>query len=296
MHDVVGPNLNPEDSAWDQLVGVGMHPDGTKAIAAARNGTVWIWSTQGKLCASFLAPSGGPDPLNALEVDPLGEGIALGGPNYIGLWSWDGELITRLTPHGYKAKVLAYSPNGERLFSIADNPSGPYIAELWDRTGNCVAQLDAKVSVSTLPVFATSGEYFALPGDSATIMDFDGNQLGTLSGNERTWVTDMAVSPDAALIAALFNDGLVRTWSYATRSRRSSTRVAGGTALTFSGDGRSLVVGTATGDLRWYPLDVADLYRPCAARLNRVLSTEELERYDIANPHLTAEFLRSLIR
>jgi WD40 repeat protein len=124
-------------------------------------------------------------------------------------------------------------------------------------------------------------------------MDMDGSRLGTLSGTERTWVKQAVVSPDATLVAALLSDGLVQIWNYATRSRTSSTHVPGGTAIAFSSDGRALVVGTATGNLLWYPLDVADLFPACASRLNRTFTGDELERYDIGNPRLTEDYLRS---
>jgi WD40 repeat protein len=281
------------ESPRRQLEGVGFDADGARVAAASENGTVWIWKINGERNARFLADFSSPDRILSVAFDPLGELIACGVRKRTGLWSWDGELVRDLNVGGYKVFTVAFSPDGQRILTIADDPSGrPYVLELWERGGERVAQLDAPGAGLGEPLFDPGSRFFALRADGGiAVFGRDGTRLGVLAGARGVTSTAAAVSPDGGLVAAAFSDGVVRIWSHAGQRRTATLAVGEATAIAFDGGGR-LLVGTPGGAIQPYLLDVEALFHPAAQRVDRVLTKDELARFGISEPLLTPERLR----
>jgi WD40 repeat protein len=283
-HNVIGTNEPGVASTHDAVQGFGFSPDAARLVTAAQNGMVWLWMVDGRPAGSFLADTASPDRIFEVAVDPLGDLIATAVRQEVGLWSWDGERVGALKPHGYKVFTVTFSPDGGRIVTSADNPGGATsnVVELWDRSGELVAQLDANTNVMRSPIFDGEGRFMCMPsGRGVAVYDRDGNRLTTLIGARRTHATAIAIAPRGELIAVTFSDGVARLWSPETGRHRATLRVGAAEGLTFSLDGHELLVATPSGAIDRHALDVRDLFPLAANRLGRQLSRGELERFGI---------------
>jgi len=227
--------------------------------------------------------------------------IATGVRNEVGLWNWRGERIGRLRTGGYKVFRVAFSPDGDRIFTIADNPSGTPFAlpELWARTGERIALLDSlDTSTSAVPVFDERGNYLCLPANrGVVVVDASGTVIGTIAGGPRVRVQGQpAVASDGGRVAVSFTDGQVRVWDYAGRRRVMTLRVGDAGPIDFSMDGRTLLAASPAGPIERHALDVEDLFGAGARRLGRVLTPEELRTFEIDERRLTAPALEAYRR
>jgi WD40 repeat protein/V8-like Glu-specific endopeptidase len=293
---VRGENPPDVDADTRGVVRVVFRPDATRLAVAARNGAAWIWSTDGELCATFVTDHSSPDRTFDLDCDPRGEFIAAAMRDRVGFWDWEGNRIGQLNTAGYKVFRVAVSLDGERILTVADNPSGrpAAVPELWARDGTRLAGLDrAPISWSIEPIFDEHQRYILLPdGAGVSIMDWDGAYLARIAGPLRTMLYDSARSPDGDLIAALFSDGITRIWSVPERRRTKSLRMDGARRIAFSANGQLLLAGTDTGLITCHALDVEALFEPGAQRVSRTLIRDELERFGIDSPRLDAEALQ----
>jgi WD40 repeat protein len=278
------------------VVGFGFHPSGEQVALASRNGTVWIWSTETReLEHSFVADHASPDRTFDLAFDPHGEMIATAVRNEVGLWNWHGERVLRLPTAGYKVFRVEFSPDAERILTIADNPSGGRFAlpQLWTREGKLVANLDVNTAVDAIPSFDPRGRFFTLSyGRGIAIVEADGRVSGTLAGPPKVSAQPRAaVAQDGETIAAAFSDGQVRIWDYASGRRSVAVRVGAVGPVEFSHDARLLLAATPAGAIDRHPLHVEDLFGAAAERVSRVLTADELRTYAIGEPMVTRAVL-----
>ncbi len=268
-------------SRYEQIVGVGFDRDGTRVVSGAVNGAIWIHGSDGRLLSTSVVDYGAEDRLFALAVDPRGEMIATGVRQKVGLWSWDGEAIGSLPTGGNKPQALVFFAGGEGLFTLSDRQG-----RVW-RHGREMALdlLDAKYREWTAA--PADWPYVVLPvGSGVAIVDADGTRLGSIAAAGAREARACAVSPDGDLVAAAFSNGAVRIWSR-KRGRRITTLELGAvTALAFSPDSELLLAALPSGALSVHPVDVARLYPRAVRRTPRRMSTEEQERFAIADIEL----------
>ena len=285
---LVGVNAPRVDAERLLIVGLGFQRDTGAVVTGAQNGSVWIWSPDGQPLARFVADRGSPDALLDLEVDPLGELIATGVRNSVGLWNWSGKAIAQLSTAGYKVFRVEFAPDGSRLLTISDNPSGSpsHYAEWWDREGTLLTRLDAPGVSSTSEVnFDVYGRYLLLRSSAdLRIFDMDGELLGVLAAARGIYVSAVAMSPDGSSVGALFSDGVLRIWSIDARRRIMSISVGSDGPFNFNADGRRLLVAMPSGAIEQHALDIGDLYEGAAARLDRGFNIDEIRRFDIQEP------------
>ena len=285
---LVGRSAPDLESERVRIRGLGFQAGTSMVVTGAENGMIWLWSAEGQPVGDFVADDASPDRLFDLAVDPLGEFILVGVRNEAKLWNWRGKPIGHLATLGYKVHRVTISPNGARLFTISDNPSGQpsYYAQLWDRQGRQLANLDAPgVSVSSLVHFDAAGRYLMLRNASdVRIYDANGELIGVLAAAHGINWTDVAVSPDGGDIAAVFSDGIVRIWRYAERRRAFSIPAGSTGPIGFSSDGGRLLVATSSGSIEQQPLDVSELFAGATARLTRGFSLDEVRRFAIQQP------------
>lgn len=282
--DVIG-DRPPGAGGRGRVVGARFRPDGRSFVVAAQGGGVWIWTVSGRLVATFVTDYGAADRTFDLDSDPQGELIATAVRNSVGLWTWEGESVGQLAVAGYKVRRVAFSPDGERIVTVCDNPGGatPVLAELWSREGDRIAILHwISTYLGVEPIFDVGGRYILIPGATGlSVVGWDGERLARLAGPRGTGLVDAARTRDGELVAALFDDGVVRIWSFSERRRTTSLQVGRASRIAFQADGRELLAGMPSGDIIRHPLDVADLFAPAMKRVARFLSPGELERFGI---------------
>jgi WD40 repeat protein len=285
---LVGSTVERLDADRLLIVGLGFGRGTRSIVTGAQNGMVWLWAPDGTPVTSFVADRGSPDALFDLVVDPLGEFILTAVRNSVGLWNWRGELIGELNPAGYKVFNVFVSPDGSRLLTISDNPSGSpsFYGQLWNRDGRLLARLDAP-GLSRTPAlkFDVHRRYVLLrSGADLRIFDFEGQLIGLLAAARGVYVNAVAVSPDGNLIGCLFSDGIVRIWSMADRRRIMSIDVSSPGPFIFNSDGRRLLIGMPSGNIEQHALDISDLYAGTAGRLDRSFNLDEIRRFAIPEP------------
>jgi WD40 repeat protein len=210
--------------------------------------------------------------------------------NRASLWTWRGNLDHELKSRGYKVQRVAFTPDGSRIITIADNPSGRSsggdFAELWDRAGRRLAGLDAPgFSTTNTLRFDPRSRYFCVQGFSRLrVFDRDGELVGTLAAANGINLSGAAVSPDGARVVALFSDGKARVWNFDTRRRAMTLEVGPATHIAFSKDGRLLMAAMPSGTIQRHALDIEDLFGPAAQRVDRTLTGEEADRFGVAFP------------
>lgn len=285
----------------NQIVSGGFHPDGDMVVVSTRKGDNRIWNIDGTPLAhfgdSYPHAARSDDLYLCVAIDPQGDMIAVGMRDEVRLWDWSGQPIRRLPVSSYKANRVVFSPDGARILIHSFGP-GVELWELWSRDGDLLAKLDPKFASSwAVTDFDPSGRYMTFrDGGGVSIFDDAGSYLGRIASSAHAVCYDYAISPDGNLIAALFDTGVTRIWSFPLRRRVKSLKTVGARLITFSPDGRRLYAGNADGALTAYPLILDDLLVSAANRLTRVLDPTELERFGISDPRLHLETLRALRR
>lgn len=285
----------------NQIVGGGFHPDGDMVVVSTRNGDNRIWNIDGTPLKHFgdldPHPAKSDDLYLCVAIDPQGEMIATGMRDQVRLWDWSGQPIRRLLVSSYKTNRVVFSPDGERILTQSNGPNLD-LWELWSRKGDLVAKLAPQFAPSWAATnFDPSGRYITFfDGGAVSIFDDAGSYLGRIASSAKARCYDYAISPDGNLIAALFDTGVTRIWSFPLQRRMQSLKTVGALLITFSPDGKTLYAGNADGALTAHPLSLDDLLVSAASRLTRVLDPTELERFGISNPRLHLETLRTLRR
>ena len=292
-----GINEEHLDSFYKQIVGQGFDLDGARVAVAAKNGGVWIWTSEGEQVASFVTAYGNPDRTLAFACDPQGEYIATGVRGEVGLRDWAGNKVGVVPVSGYKVFNVGWSPDGERIVTIADDPGGGNdILQLWTREPSLVSTLDwIPDGAQGLPLFDRQCRYWTIrSGQAIAIIGRDGQRLGLLARPRGTWLIGPgAISLDGKLVAASFSDGAALIWSFAERRRVKKLRIGEHTAITFSPDGRTLMAGRSNGVISRFAIDTEDLFSSAAKRVTRALTSGELDRLGITRSRLNEESLET---
>jgi WD40 repeat protein len=263
----------------------GFRSDGGSIVTADNNGGVWLWNANGDPAGRFVADSASPDRLLDMALDPRGEYIATGIRNETGLWTWGGESRGRLTSSGYKVQTVRFTLDGSRIVTIADNPSGgiPYV-ELWERGGR-------RLPMPGLPepgygiLFDPHSRYFCIESAGClTIVDVNGELLGTLAAAHGTYLRDVAISVDGNRVAALFSDGKARFWDFDTRRRTGTLEIGPANRILFTSNSSFLLAAMPEGPIEQHPLDLEYLFTLAARRIDRALTPAEVSRFAVQQP------------
>jgi WD40 repeat protein len=176
------------------------------------------------------------------------------------LWTAaDGKAVGTLKGHTGGVQSLAATGDGKTLASADDGG----VVKMWDVETRAERHtLKGQKGDAPGLSFSTDGKVLAVGGGG---FDKDADKawgeirlwdVGT--GKERAkfeWpgnrVTNVAFSPDGALVAACSSNGSVTLWEVATAKRKSDLgkNPNGATGLAFSPDGKTLACGNFFGDM-----------------------------------------------
>lgn len=192
-----------------------------------------------------------------VAFSPEGQWVASGGvEGSIRLWERSsGRQVRTFEGHGSGTATVAFSPDGRRLLATRSVPRPS--AQWWDvETGQVVGEFPWDAGWPTAAVTSGDGTRLATGTQDPRVRIWNGN-TGVL---ERTlvtraaWVHSLALSRSGELVAAGGSSFLpvVTVWETATGLVRHEFTVEAGsvTALDFSPDGKSLLVGWEDGYLR----------------------------------------------
>ena len=233
--------------------GIALTLDGVYVVSGSWDNSVKIFElSTGKLLATL---EGHEDRVTGVGVTPDGRSIVSG--------SWDGTLKR----WDLDTRKLIYSINAftERIDSIALSADGSHIVsgsfngllKIWElSTGELIATLPRQEGAIRYVAFSPFGKrVISCPSsNSITVWDWTGAELrqaeeGHIDEGHIDPVTDIAISPDASLIATSSFDQTIKLWE---RETGRLTRTLQGheswvQAVTISPDGRFVI--TASGGI-----------------------------------------------
>ena len=237
----------------EPIVRIRFNHDESRAAAAARNGTVTVWTTAtGTLLATFAGErrqdgqAGGLTPGVDAAFDPRGDRLAsIHGHQQAFLWDWTGTTA-RFSP-------LPFRPTSY-FTSVAFGPDGRTIALGTGIYGGEVVLIDLAAA---------------------------GAPAARLPAHDLQDVTALAFSPDGRLLFSGGFDARVAAWEVAGRRRIGEVHRAPGsiTSLSYATDGTGVTAVTEGGVVLRWNLDVRNWLEEACRVANRQLSAEERARF-----------------
>jgi WD40 repeat protein len=215
-------------------------PDGSMIGSTSYDSTVRLWDVvTGAEIHAFGAG-------NSLAFSPDGILVAVGSEdNTVGLWDVaSGVLIRSLTGHADSIYELAFSPDGNQLYSSAGDGT-----RLWDvASGQELATLSTTYARS---IFSPDGRMVATRAMDATLTVLDTATRETiyaLSG-ESDRLPGPAFSPDGSLLVTGLDNATL--WDSASGEELARLNTGPAIRMTFSPDGRLLLVWGGRGQTLW---------------------------------------------
>jgi|GEM_PF-4427239 len=187
--------------------------------------------------------------LRALAMDPAGTVIASAGgpPHDIRLWDGrTGRLKASLSGHANYVSQLAFSPDGKWLASA----SWDYSVRVWD------IERSRQITSIKMPrdaysvAFSADGKWLAATGEGRVVRVFSTDTWKSVAelNPEDTTVYSLAFSPDGKSLAAA-GQSTWGVWNTTDWTRRFGHQFrgdnAGGRAVAWSPDGKTVAVGVA---------------------------------------------------
>lgn len=136
------------------ITGIRFSPNGQQIATASWDGTVKLWTVDGRLIHTFQ----GQTDLYDVVFSPDGKLLAAASEDRtVKLWSVDGKLIHTFTGHESKVYAVAFSPDGQRLASGSRDRT----IKIWKLDGTLLATLKAHNNAVSSLAFSPDGQRLA---------------------------------------------------------------------------------------------------------------------------------------
>jgi small GTP-binding protein len=271
----------------DQVRSVAITPDGTRILSGSYDSFIGVWEAKtGKNLAFLKAHEGGLHYIAALPDSQRVLSCAATGDSTPKLWDLDSDKCLK-TFDGHSSIIcsVSVSPDGRRAVSGSYDKTLKY----WDlETGQCLATLEGHSGNVNSVQITADGRWAVSGSNDRTVKLWDletGTCRGTFEGH-KSEIKSVALSPDGKLVASTgFTDGTVRIWDVTSGACLQEIKdydiFFQPLSVTFSKDGRRLVVGNAVLNDTHYSLYIY--------RLTGVTGAVPDERYTNAKVVLVGE-------
>ncbi|MEK6324291.1 MAG: WD40 repeat domain-containing protein [Acidobacteriota bacterium] len=264
---LTGAEIARLESHKDSIRMAVFSPDGERIVSASKDETLKLWdAANGSLIATLV---GHKRAINACAFSLDGNRVvSAADDSTLRVWDIKGRPLAILLGHRFRVHACAFSPDGLRIVSGGDDKT----IKIWDgRIGDADATVtgcrltpDGKLLVAGwLNSMSADGEVtdckfspdgkllFALGRSSGpAVWDWDaGVKVATLGKSGGV----CCFSPNGRYVASGFEDGTITIWSLPGLEEVYSNKLDDGVvSITWSADGRRLLVGTLFGSVRLF--------------------------------------------
>jgi WD40 repeat protein/serine/threonine protein kinase len=204
------------DAAWS--------PDGKRFATSCTEGSVGLWSADGKLERKLRVPH---QSRGNVSFSPDGSLLmACGADNSLRVWDADGDEVMALRGHRGVPFEARFSRDGGAIASASSDGT----ARIWRLRPGEIADL-APLWPGETTRMAVSAER-SLVGlcswkrNEARVFDLEGRPVATLTGHTRP-IRHISFSRDGSEVVTGSEDGTARVWDSATGSPRSVIETGG---------------------------------------------------------------------
>ncbi len=238
----------------DSVFAMAMSPDSRVLVSGGKDRVLLFWDTTNGTLLRTATPL--PQDIRAVTFSLDGTHIAMASGVSVRVWKADSmQESWRFVGHTDVVRDVAFTPNGQRLLSAAEDRS----VRVWDlRMRREVFRLGHRGGVASLAV-TPDGKKAVTAARDHTLRVWD-----LLTGKEvrrfnapRGQIMSVAVSPDGLHVASAHFDTLVRLWDLETgrELRRLHGHKQMVTSAIFSRDGSRVLSGSQDRTVRLWDID-----------------------------------------
>jgi WD40 repeat protein/predicted Ser/Thr protein kinase len=228
-------------------------PDGAQLVTASADGSARVWPAQGGAACKKVFRLDGRRGLWSAEFAPDGRELVLASSDHTAaIVSLRDGTITRLRGHTGEVYAAAFSPDGERVITVAMDDS----ARVWDRDGSST-RVDLPGHGEALGGVRLGPDRNLLlgtpPGGAAWLWQIDRPGPPLVLHGHAGSVVAARFSADGRRILTASADGSARRWHFADDPNLLRGHDAGIDHASFAPDGRRIVTASSDGTTRvWH--------------------------------------------
>lgn len=237
----------------NQVRVVTFNPKSKEIASATSDGTIWLWSKEGKIQRKISGLSGHKEVVWSLSFSPDGQKLAsASGDKTIKIWSaTTGELLKTLVGHTASVYDVKFSSDSNNVVSA----SGDGSVRLWDvKTGELLKKLENKGKLLRLDFSRNSSKVAFIGNDNSVniwnLQEKDSKIIGKHENvnNSQVRISYVVFNWESNLLASSDYKGFIKLWDVATNQvlMRIDSKKSFIHGLAFSPD--SKMIASANGE------------------------------------------------
>ncbi len=230
---------------------VSFSPDGKTLASASSDGTIKLWSREGRELHTLTGHS---SRVNSASFSPDGQIIASASEDKtIKLWSREGKELKTLNGHSDWVNSASFSPDGQLIASASSDST----IKLWSIEGKELQTLNWTWDWVNSVNFSPDGQIIASASSYGTIKlwSIKGKELQTLTGHSGR-VISVGFSPNGQIIASGSEDNTIKLWSIEGRELQTLTGHSGRVnSASFSPDGQTIASASRDNTIKLWSIE-----------------------------------------
>ncbi|MBD2196362.1 MULTISPECIES: nSTAND1 domain-containing NTPase [Calothrix] len=234
---------------------VSFSPDGKTIASASGDGTIKLWSLEGKELKTFKGHSAS---VYSVSFSPDGKTIAsASGDKTIKLWNLEGKELKTFKGHSDSVFSVSFSPDGKAIASASRDNT----VILWNLVGKELKTFRGHSDwVSSVKFSPDSKTIVSASGDNTIkLWNLEGKELKTFKGHS-TSVYSVSFSPDGKTIVSASGDNTIKLWNLEGKELKTfKGHRRGVDSVNFSPDGKTIVSSSGDNTIKLWNLEGKEL-------------------------------------